>query len=137
MLTEALIENPNLNPNQTATCRHLHTEDRLIEQPSHHYAKRICQDCGRQLRYLPSPEAKARRLKNAILIEKLLAMEMALEVWETNFIQRCIHTHNYKLKPADQDLLEELVARHLPEELVGDAVEEDVSLRRLSQDKKS
>ena len=65
-----------------------HTATRVERMPGghFHFAREVCADCGRLVRWLPKPETLLRRRANAFRLAKL-AMCAALNTWERNFIR--------------------------------------------------
>jgi hypothetical protein len=90
-------------------CEHGDTRvEQLASGP--HFAKEICTDCGRVLRWIPKPQTIARQQFNALRLVKL-AMHSGLSPWERAFIDNI--SKRRKLSPKQQALLDRLVRQYL------------------------
>jgi hypothetical protein len=75
-----------------------------------HYSKEICIVCGAFLRWLPRPETLARRQFNAFRLARLGLCDR-LNPWERTFVGDISKLR--KLSPAQQRIVDELVAKYL------------------------
>lgn len=85
-------------------CSHPHTQV-VPEKRGPHYAKLICTDCKRFLRWMPSPETIKRREENARILT-MLAKSDGLSEWERQFV-RDMSSHK-NISPKQQALLYQL-----------------------------
>jgi hypothetical protein len=84
-------------------CEHGSTRvEQLANGP--HFAKEICTDCGRVLRWLPKPQTVEHQRFNALRLVKL-AMDPGLSNWERAFYSRCRATSKAFAKTALLDRL--------------------------------
>jgi hypothetical protein len=90
-------------------CEHSSTRvEQLANGP--HFAKEICTDCGRVLRWIPKPTTLARQRFNALRLVKL-TMHSGLSPWERAFVDDI--SKRQKLSPKQQALLDRLVRQYL------------------------
>lgn len=76
-----------------------------------HYAKLVCSDCNRFLRWEPHPESVVKQQKNAQILTALSKLP-DLPPWERQFIRDLI-THKH-ISPKQQALLLQLADQLLP-----------------------
>jgi hypothetical protein len=90
-------------------CEHSSTRiEQLASGP--HYAKEVCTDCGRVLRWIPKPTTPAHQRFNALRLVKL-AMRPDLTHWEKNFVRSVSQLRKHS--PKQQALLDRLVRQYL------------------------
>src|SRR5262245_41248363 len=93
-------------------CNHNSTRI-VIEWPgSTHFAREVCLNCDRVLRWLPKPSTVQHRRLNAYRIAKL-AMCDRLSAWERSFIKSI--SQRQKLSPKQEAVIERLAATYLRE----------------------
>jgi hypothetical protein len=91
------------------TCEHVSTRiERLCSGP--HYAKEVCTDCDKVLRWLPRPETLERSAFNAFRLVKL-AMCDQLSPRDRNFIHSV--SQRKKVSPKQQQIIDRLCAQYL------------------------
>lgn len=93
-------------------CAHPRTRVKILPPGQSHYARVVCEDCGQQLCYRPSPTNAERRRLNAINIQKLLGSNCLTE-WEAGYCQGL--QHNPRPTTRQQALLDELVSKYILE----------------------
>jgi hypothetical protein len=76
------MNHPNLHTPMN-NCEHLRTKS-ILTPEGPHYAKSICEDCGRFVRWEPKPETIERHIRNAELISAL--KQKPLSDWEKEFL---------------------------------------------------
>jgi|SRR5215469_18379577 len=86
------------------TCSHEHTQV-VPEKRGPHYAKLVCIDCKKFLRWMPSPESLKRREENARILTALVKRD-GLSEWERQFV-RDMSSHE-NISPKQQALLYQL-----------------------------
>jgi hypothetical protein len=90
-------------------CEHGNTRiERLASGP--HFAKEVCTDCGRVLRFVPKPANIERQRFNALRLAKL-SMHPGLSPFERNFLASI--AQQKKLSPAQQKVFDDLCAKYL------------------------
>jgi len=94
-------------------CEHEATRNVMEPPNSVHYAREICQNCDRVLRWIAKPETIARHRVTALRITQLM-MTGSLSEWEKGFL-RSIATQR-KLSPRQLALLDKLCATYLGED---------------------
>jgi hypothetical protein len=89
-----------------------HEETRIvIERPgSVHFAREVCQNCDRVLRWLPKPSTLEARQFNALRIARL-SMNESLRDWERKFVKSIAQQR--KLSPKQMAVLDKLAATYL------------------------
>jgi len=98
-----------------AGCAHPRTRVELLPREHKHYARVVCEDCGKQLCYRANPSNAQRRRKNAAHIQELLSSGRLTE-WERGYCEG-LH-HNQRPTPNQQSLLDQLVTKHLNRKVV-------------------
>ncbi len=89
-------------------CEHCNSRvEQLANGP--HYAKEICTDCGRILRWIPKPATLERQQFNALRLARL-AMSDQLSNWERNFIHSV--SQRKKVSPKQQQIIDRLCAQY-------------------------
>ena len=93
-----------------ADCAHSKTRVEVLPPGQYHYARVVCDSCGKQLCWQPKPENAERRRQNAANIQRLLGIGPLLD-WERDF---CQSLAPHKLpSPKQQALLNGLVEKYL------------------------
>ncbi|SRR5260370_24134533 len=93
-----------------ADCAHSKTRVEVLPPGQYHYARVVCDSCGKQLCWQPKPENAERRRQNAANIQRLLGIGQLLD-WERDF---CQSLSQHKLhSPKQQALLNGLVEKYL------------------------
>jgi hypothetical protein len=110
-ISHAPIPKPTV---QYAACVDSATVIKRMPEGHTHYAVERCVDCGRHLRWMPRPENVERRRLNAIYLARL-ALCKTLNGWERNFL--CHVSQRRKLSPRQQEIVDELAAKHPREAL--------------------
>jgi hypothetical protein len=89
-----------------------HDQTRIAMEPpgSVHFAREICSNCDRVLRWLPKPATIEHRRFNALRIARL-SMNQALSDWERRFVKSIAQQR--KLSPRQQAVLDKLAATYL------------------------
>jgi hypothetical protein len=89
-----------------------HTDTRIAIEPpgSVHFAREVCCNCDRVLRFVPKPQTVERRRFNALRLVKL-AMHSGLSDWEQNFLRDI--SQRKKVSPRQQALLDRLCRQYL------------------------
>jgi hypothetical protein len=91
-------------------CEHSETRIELLVPGSVHFAKEICRNCDRVLRFVPKPETLERRASNAFRLVKL-AMCDQLSPWERMFVRDV--SQRRKLSPKQLAIIDRLCAQYL------------------------
>jgi hypothetical protein len=90
-----------------AECAHSHRAE-LKERPSSiHYAREICSDCGRFLRWVPNPKTLLQRERNAQILTAL-SKRVDLDEWTREFVRSVSQLKS--LSPKQQQILNKLDA---------------------------
>ena len=93
-----------------ADCAHSKTRVEVLPPGQYHYARVVCDSCGKQLCWQPKPQNAERRRQNAANIQRLLGIGALLD-WERDF---CQSLSQHKLpSPKQQALLNGLVEKYL------------------------
>jgi len=89
-----------------------HEETRIAIEPpgSVHFAREVCRNCDRVLRFVPKPATVERQHTNAFRIAKL-SMFGSLTSWERGFVKSV--SQQRKLSPRQQACLDKLYAERL------------------------
>jgi hypothetical protein len=89
-----------------------HEETRVAIEPpgSVHFAKEICLNCDRVLRWLPKPATVTRCRRNGLRLARL-GMCDRLTHWERNFVLGI--SGRAKLSPKQQAIIDRLAATYL------------------------
>ncbi len=89
-----------------------HTDTRIAIEPpgSVHFAREVCCNCDRVLRWLPKPETLERQRYNALRLVKL-AMHSGLSVLERAFVRDVAQLR--KLSPKQMAIIDRLCAQYL------------------------
>jgi hypothetical protein len=96
-----------------ADCVHSKTRVEVLPPGQYHYARVVCDACGKQLCWQPKPENAERRRQNAANIQRLLGIGQLLD-WERDF---CQSLSQHKLpSPKQQALLNGLTEKYLNKE---------------------
>ena len=98
-----------------AACSHPRTRVELLPRGHQHYARVVCEVCGKQLCWRPNPTNVERRRKNAGDIQKLLTSKL-LTSWENGFCNGI--TQNPRLSPRQQETLDRLVETYLRKDMI-------------------
>ena len=96
-----MLDQPGLFPE----CQHAHTVETREPVSSMHYAREVCTDCKRFVRWIPRPETIQQRLKNRETLTSLAKLE-GLDEWTRNFI-RSLSSERH-LSPRQQKKLDEI-----------------------------
>lgn len=100
----------NSASSKAQACAHLATRTEQMPAGGAHYAREVCVECGRYVRWLPRPETVERQRVNAFSLAKLSMCE-GLSDWERGFVRDV--SRQRKLSPKQQALVERLAAEHL------------------------
>lgn len=96
---------------QTSWCEHGNTRiEQLANGP--HYAREVCTDCDRVLRWLPKPVNLKRQQLNAFRLAKL-AMCNRLSAWERQFVSDVGRLR--RLSPRQGEIVDRLARQYLGE----------------------
>ena len=93
-------------------CEHADTRVAIEPPGSLHFAREVCLNCDRVLRWLPKPRTIERRRLHAFTLTKL-AMNNLLSPWERSFVQSLLG--HRKLSPKQEAILERLAKQYLGE----------------------
>jgi hypothetical protein len=93
-------------------CAHAQTRVEVLPPGEHHYARRVCCACNKQLCWEPNPLNVERRKINAARIQKLLN-DPRLSEWEAGFVRSLTKSNNLRLSPRQQAILNSLVENYL------------------------
>jgi hypothetical protein len=107
-------------------CIHARTHVELMPPGAQHYGRVVCEDCGKQLCWKPSPANVDRRRRNTVNLNKLLGTHRLTE-WEKGFCQALID--NPRLSPRQQRCLDGLVSKYL-EDIQNDPQKRNGDLRQ-------
>jgi hypothetical protein len=109
-MTTTLVSSNGVVTDSTGFCPHRQTRQEILSPGGKHYGRVSCVDCGRFLCWLPNPRNVEQRQQNAIHVRELLNSNR-LTQWEEGF---CFGIQNTpRLSPRQQDVLNQLVAKHL------------------------
>lgn len=84
-------------------CSHPHPHA-VSQKSGPHYAKLVCSDCGKFLRWLPSPETIKRKQENDLILTALSKLPN-LPPWERQFVRDLV-THKHMSPKQQAKLLE-------------------------------
>jgi hypothetical protein len=87
------------------------------EKRGPHYAKQVCADCGKFLKWIASPETIKRQAENAGILAQL-AMCRGLSEWDREFVRSAARQKH--LSPKQQAVLFKLRDTHLGKEAAYD-----------------
>ena len=97
-----------------ADCAHCKTRVEVLPPGQYHYARVVCNSCGKQLCWQPHPRNVELRQRNAINVRKLLSSN-SLNEYERGFCEGL--TQNSKPSPRQQARLDRLVSKYLEKEI--------------------
>jgi hypothetical protein len=86
------------------------TRIEILPPGSVHFAKEVCQNCDRVLRFMPKRRTLARQSVNAFRLARL-SMLSALTSWEREFVKNV--SQQRKLSPRQQARLDKIYAERL------------------------
>jgi len=109
-----LIDDTPLACGAQGDCEHSETRIEILPPGSVHFAKELCLNCERVLRFMPKPATAQRQHTNAFRVAKL-TMCNGLTSWEREFVKSVAQQR--KLSPKQQSCLDRICAERL-----GDAV---------------
>lgn len=92
-------------------CPHTNTRLELMPEGSQHYAKVICSDCGKFLRWEKHPRTVEREKSNAGALVRLRKDER-LTQWEREFVAS-VEGQGPKLSPKQQRVLETIAGKYV------------------------
>lgn len=91
-------------------CDHRHKAVVPEKRSSVHFAKQICSDCKKFLKWIPKPETLHRRMLNAETLTSLSKRD-DLDEWTRHFVRSVSSIKN--LTPKQQGILDDLRKRFL------------------------